>query len=78
MNTTLAAALGTILVLLAKIWLTEQKAREAMCTLTDALMGCLSSLVSITDGCAYIESWASIFIGLILGILYFAGSHLTI
>jgi hypothetical protein len=41
-------------------------------------MGCLSGLVSITGGCGYVQSWASIIIGLISGLVYLAGSHLII
>jgi len=77
-NTTLAAAGGTISALLAKAWLVERETGEAMFSLADALMGCLSGLVSITGGCAYVESWAAIIIGLISGILYLAGSRLMI
>ena len=78
MNTTLAAAAGTISSLLAKAWLIERETGEAIFSLTDALMGCLSGLVSITGGCAYVESWASIVIGLVSGLLYLAGSMLMI
>ena len=77
-NTTLSAAGGTISALLAKAWLVERETGEAMFSLADALMGCLSGLVSITGGCAYVESWAAILIGLISGILYLAGSRLMI
>jgi len=77
-NTTLAAAGGTISALLAKAWLAERETGEAMFSLVDALMGCLSGLVSITGGCAYVESWAAIIIGVISGLLYLAGSRLMI
>lgn len=77
-NTTLAAAGGTITALLAKAWWTERETGEAIFSLTDALMGCLSGLVAITGGCAYVESWAAIIIGLISGMLYLVGSHLMI
>lgn len=73
-NTTLAAASGSIASLLAKAWLTERNTGEAHFFLADALMGCLSGLVSITGSCAYVESWAAIIIGLVSGLLYLAGS----
>ena len=74
-NTTLAAASGTISALLAKAWIVERETGEAIFSLGDALMGCLSGLVSITGGCAYVESWAAIVIGLVSGLLYLAGSR---
>lgn len=74
-NTTLAAAAGTISALLAKAWLVERATGEGVFSLSDALMGCLSGLVSITGGCAYVESWASIVIGFASGLLYLAGSR---
>jgi len=77
-NTTLAAAGGTISALLAKAWLTERSTGEAIFSLTDALMGCLGGLVSIAGGCAYVESWAAITIGIIAGLLYLIGSRLLI
>ena len=74
----MAAASGAIASLLAKAWLIERATGEAVFSLTDALMGCLSGLVSITGGCAYVESWAAIIIGLVSGLLYLAGSHLMV
>ena len=64
--------------MLAKAWLTERRTGEAIFSLGDALWGCLSGLVSITGGCAYVESWAAIIIGFISGLLYLAGSNLMI
>ncbi len=77
-NTTLAAACGTIAALLAKAWWIERETGEAIFVLSDALMGCLSGLVSVAGGCAYIESWAAIVIGFLSGLLYLAGSRLLI
>lgn len=73
-NTTLSAASGAISALLAKAWLVERDTGEAIFCLSDALMGCLSGLVSVTGCCAYVESWAAIIIGLLSGLLYLAGS----
>ena len=73
-NTTLSAASGAISALLAKAWLVERDTGEAIFSLSDALMGCLSGLVSVTGCCAYVESWAAIIIGLLSGLLYLAGS----
>ena len=77
-NTTLAAASGAISSLLAKAWLVERSTGEALFSLSDTLMGCLSGLVGIGGGCAYVESWAAIIIGFVAGILYLAGSNLII
>lgn len=77
-NTTLSAACGGIAALLAKAWLIERETGEAIFSLTDALMGVLSGLVSITGGCAYVESWAAIIIGLLSGLIYLAGSYFLI
>ena len=77
-NTTLAAASGAISALLARLWISERETGEPVFSLSDTLMGCLSGLVSITGGCAYVQSWASIIIGLISGLVYLAGSHLII
>jgi len=77
-NTTLSAAAGCISALLAKAWLSERQTGEATFSLTDALWGCLSGLVSVTGGCAIIDSWASIVIGLISGLIYLWGSNLLV
>jgi hypothetical protein len=62
----------------ASAWLAERETGEPVYSLSDTLMGCLSGLVSITAGCAYVQSWASIIIGFVAGILYLAGSRLMI
>jgi Amt family ammonium transporter len=49
-----------------------------MYNLSDTLMGCLGGLVSITASCAYVQSWASIVIGIVSGILYLFGTRLMI
>jgi ammonium transporter, Amt family len=77
-NTTLSAAAGCISALLAKAWLSERQTGEATFSLTDALWGCISGLVSVTGGCAIIQSWASIVIGLVSGLIYLCGSNLLV
>ena len=77
-NTTLAAAGGSISALLVKVWLVERRTGETMFSLSDALMGCLSGLVSITGGCAFMESWAAIIVGLLAGVLYLWGTDLMV
>lgn len=77
-NTTLAAAGGTISALLVKAWMLEKQTGETTFSLTDALFGCLSGLVSITGGCAIVEAWAAITIGFVAGLIYIAGSRLLV
>ncbi len=77
-NTTLSAAAGCISALLAKAWMTERETGEAIFSLTDALWGCLSGLVSVNGGCAIIQSWASIVVGLVSGLIYLFGSNLLV
>mmetsp|Transcript_42 Transcript_42/g.99 ORF Transcript_42/g.99 Transcript_42/m.99 type:complete len:558 (+) Transcript_42:209-1882(+) len=77
-NTTLSAAAGCISALLAKAWLSERITGEATFSLTDALWGCLSGLVSVTGGCAVMRSWSSIVVGLISGLIYLWGSSVLV
>ena len=61
---------------MASAWLSERQTGEPVYSLSDTLMGCLSGLVSITAGCAYVDAWAAIIIGFISGILYLVGVRL--
>ena len=61
---------------MASAWLSERQTGEPVYSLSDTLMGCLSGLVSITAGCAYVDAWASIIIGFVSGNLYLVGTHL--
>jgi ammonium transporter, Amt family len=65
LNTNLAAAAGTIAGLMIT-WIVNGKADVSM-----MLNGALAGLVAITASCAFVETWASVVIGFIAGILVF-------
>jgi ammonium transporter, Amt family len=64
-NTNLAAAAGTIAALIIS-WVVTGKADVPM-----MLNGALAGLVAITASCAFVDTWAAVFIGFIAGILVF-------
>jgi len=74
-NTTLSASGGCVAALFTKLFLTERKTGEAVFDLVTALNGTLSGLVAITAGCAVVEPWASLVIGLISGWVYLFASN---
>jgi Amt family ammonium transporter len=75
-STSLGSASGAISSLLMNFFLTERQTGEGIFDLTMALNGALSGLVSITAGCAFIQPWVAIIVGLIGGINYVFGSRL--
>ncbi|MBB6634416.1 ammonium transporter [Cohnella thailandensis] len=70
-NTQLGAAGGAIAALLIA-WAVTGKADIPV-----MLNGALAGLVAITASCAFVESWAALVIGLIAGLLVFAGMRLV-
>ncbi|WP_042460403.1 ammonium transporter [Neobacillus dielmonensis] len=64
-NTNLAAAAGTVAAMIIS-WIVLGKADVPM-----MLNGALAGLVAITASCAFVETWASVVIGFIAGILVF-------
>ena len=42
------------------------------------LNGCLTGLAAITGGCATVEPWAAVVIGIFAGFFYLVGSHLMV
>lgn len=77
-NTTLAAASSCASALAANYIIAERKTGEGEFSLKAALNGCLSGLVAITGGCALVETWAAILIGLLAGLVYLITSNLLI
>ena len=65
-NTNLAAAASALMALLIAKWKTK-KWDTGM-----ALNGAIAGLVGITAGCAWVEGWAAIVIGLIAGVIMYA------
>lgn len=69
-TTTLSAAAGGVASLATDTLIEERLTGEATFNLSACLNGCLSGLVAITAGCAVVEPWAAIVIGMISGWVY--------
>lgn len=65
LNTNLAAAAGAVAALLIS-WMALGKS-----DITTILNGALAGLVAITASCAFVETWASVVIGFVAGILVY-------
>ena len=70
--------MGSVTALFTKLVMNERKTGEAQFELSMAMNGALSGLVAITSGCAVVQPWASVVIGMLAGWFYLAGSHLLI
>lgn len=77
-NTTLAAAAGTVMALFIDTAIQEHNTGEVTFNLSYAMNGCLAGLVSITAGCAVVQSWAALLIGAIGGALFLGCSKLLV
>mmetsp|Transcript_1890 Transcript_1890/g.2797 ORF Transcript_1890/g.2797 Transcript_1890/m.2797 type:complete len:602 (+) Transcript_1890:132-1937(+) len=77
-NTTLAAAAGTVMALFIDTVIQEHNTGEVTFNLSYAMNGCLAGLVSITAGCAVVQSWAALIIGAIGGALFLGCSKLLV
>ncbi|KAL7525350.1 hypothetical protein ACHAWF_001327, partial [Thalassiosira exigua] len=77
-NTTLAAASACISALVANYVLEDRSLGEGSFSLSYAMNGCLGGLVSITGGCALIEPWSAVVIGIVAGLLYLCTSKLLV
>eukprot|EP00986_Skeletonema_menzelii_P012391 scaffold6832_cov81-Skeletonema_menzelii.AAC.14 len=77
-NTTLAAASGAVMALLIDTIVQEHNTGEVTFNLSYAMNGCLAGLVSITAGCAVVQSWAALIIGAIGAALFLGTSKLLV
>lgn len=76
-NTTLAAAFGSISAMATYMSFTSKKNGLSF-DLSKALNGSLAGLVAITSGCGTVEPWASALIGVVAGWVYLGGSTLLV
>lgn len=77
-STGLAGAAGGISALFTNLYLEERRTGEPHFSLLMAMNGTLSGLVAITSGCALVEPWAAIVIGIVSGWIYIYSSALLL
>ena len=77
-NTTIAAASGSVSAMFTDMFLYRRKTGETMYDITMVMNGALSGLVAITAGCSVVEPWAAFVIGVIGGWVYIFYSSLLI
>jgi len=77
-NTTLAASTGGIVALGTNIIWDERRYGESKYNLSSAMNGCISGLVAITAGCAIVEPWAAVVIGVVSAWVYLWLSELLL
>lgn len=77
-STGLAGAAAGISALFTNLYLEERRTGEPHFSLLMAMNGTLSGLVAITSGCALVEPWAAIVIGIVAGWIYIYVSGLLI
>jgi Amt family ammonium transporter len=77
-STALAGAAGGVSALFTNLYLEERLTGEPHFSLVMAMNGALSGLVAITSGCAVVEPWAAVVIGIVSGWVYIYTSNLLI
>lgn len=77
-STALSGAAGGITALFTNLYLVERLTGEPYFSILHAMNGSLSGLVAVTSGCALVEPWAAIVIGMISGWIYIGASKLLI
>jgi Amt family ammonium transporter len=73
-NTTLSACAGAVSALFTSTFFDWKKNGVATYDLAYTMNGCLTGLVAITSGCATVEPWAAVMIGVLGGWFYLLGS----
>lgn len=77
-NTTLGACAGAVSAMFFSSWWDWRATGEVSYDVGATMNGCLTGLVSITAGCATVETWAAVVIGIFAGLFYLLGSKLLI
>jgi len=73
-NTTLAACSGALSALFTSTWMDYRSTGLHTYDVAYTMNGLLTGLVAITAGCAAVESWAAVVIGIVAGWVYLIGS----
>ncbi|VEU44452.1 unnamed protein product [Pseudo-nitzschia multistriata] len=77
-NTTLAACSGALSAMFTSTWLSYRSIGLHTYDLAYTMNGLLTGLVAITAGCAAVESWAAVVIGIVSGWVYLIASKVLI
>jgi len=77
-NTTLGACAGAVSAMFTSTFFSRRGDGVVTYDLGYTMNGCLTGLVSITAGCATVEPWAAVVIGVVGGWLYLLGSKLLV
>jgi len=77
-NTTLAACAGAVSAMFTSTFMDRLKTGMATYDVTYTMNGCLTGLVAITAGCATVDPWAAVVIGIFAGWFYLLGSHVLV
>jgi len=77
-NTTLAACAGALSAMFTSTWIGYRSSGLHTYDLAYTMNGLLTGLVAITAGCAAVECWAAVVIGIVAGWVYLGASKLLI
>ncbi|PSC70378.1 ammonium transporter isoform B [Micractinium conductrix] len=77
-NTTISAAAATVSTLFASMLHQYLSLGVVVWDLIIAGNGALAGLVAITGGCAFVQTWAALIIGLVAGLVYYGSSKLVL
>jgi len=77
-NTTLSACAGGLTAMFVSYFIDLRYVGVSQWDLTYTMNGSLTGLVAITAGCATVETWAAVLIGMGAGIFYLCGSKLLV